>query len=242
VQAKHKAWALLCNMQDRADKENPQQDFQLALAECWDLFKDSPGLQYAARYERARSLHQAGKVEEARKNFRELHEATLKEDRLPPIDEEFRRCMQVNTAEDPWSQLVNRTAEYLIEKNHRPAVLALAGQVWSVEDQPLAQNLLTTALAGKVKGEKEAKERLALTLAVIEFLAEKGQVPQADGLLQTLLAEPKLAERSDLWRLAATLADRRDMPASRCADGPGRHGFPDGMQRRHQRQTRPRQP
>ena len=52
-----------------------------------------------------------------------------------------------------------------------------------------------------------------MTLAVIEFLQEMGQTAQADQMLRKLLLDPKQAQRPTLWRLASTLAHKRDMPA-----------------------------
>ena len=58
------AWALLCLMKDRADEdEGNKKDVReqhKALAETWPLFREVPGLAYAAEYEHARSLWQGG--------------------------------------------------------------------------------------------------------------------------------------------------------------------------------------
>jgi tetratricopeptide (TPR) repeat protein len=48
-------------------------------------------------------------------------------------------------------------------------------------------------------------------LAGIGFLMETGQLAEADGLLQQLLADPKLGRRPHLWRLKAKLAEDRDL-------------------------------
>jgi predicted Zn-dependent protease len=196
-------WALLGLLQDRAGKD---QDFHRALAEAWLLFEDVPGLGYAARYENARSLWKSGQAKEARRRFQDLYEKTLKQDRLPPIDADFRLALlEGGKEEDRWGDLLRPTAADLIKKKHRPAVLALAWQFWQLEDRPLANHLLAAALKGAPE-----KERLALTLAGIGFLMETSQLAEADGLLQKLLDDPKLARRPALWRLKARLAEERD--------------------------------
>ena len=47
------------------------------LADCFGLFATVPGLRYAARYEQARSLWQAGQQAEARERFAKLYADTL---------------------------------------------------------------------------------------------------------------------------------------------------------------------
>jgi Tfp pilus assembly protein PilF len=201
------SWGLLCLLQDRAGKDEA---FHRSLADACPLFAEVPGLAYAARYEQARSLWKGGEREEARKQFRALYEKTLKEDLLPPIDADFRQAL-AGTGQEPdlWTALLRRTAEWLIDRERRPAVLALAWQCWQLDDQPLANHLLATALDGIT----EEKQRLPLTLAAIDFLLETAQLAQADAMLQKLLDDPKLARRAALWRLGAMIAERRDRKA-----------------------------
>jgi ferric-dicitrate binding protein FerR (iron transport regulator) len=199
-------WGLLCLMQDRAEKDKP---FHLALAEACTLFEEIPGLEYVARYERARSLLRGGQSATARKQLRALYEKTFKDDLLPAIDTDFRLALLGDgKGKDEWGPLLRQTAAQLIEQKRRLGVLALTWQCWQLDDQPLAEHLFTTALH-----KLPEKEHLGMTLAGIAFLSETGQLPQADKLLQTLLDDPKLAKRPSLWRLAAKLAERRDLPS-----------------------------
>jgi len=207
---KHKgtgfAWSLLCLMQDRAGEDKA---FQRELAECWMLFADPRlrvGLVDAARYEAARSLLNAGDRKEARTAFRKLYEDTLQRDELPAIDADFRQALLGNAGEaDAWGELLRKTARSLIEKKHRPAVLALARQCGQLEDLPLANQLLEMALDGV----KDAKERLALQKAGVHFLQETGQLAETEALLSKLLADAELAKRPELWRMGAVLAEKR---------------------------------
>jgi tetratricopeptide (TPR) repeat protein len=198
---------LLCLMEDRAGKD---QAFHRTLAELWPHFRDVPGLTYVAPYEQARCLWVSGQKEEASKHFRELYEKTLRKNRLPPIDSDFREALLGDgKGDDPWSDLIRKTAARLVKEKKRFAVLALAFQCWELEDQPLANYLLRTALEGAPKG----MERLSLTLAGLGFLWETGQLERVDGVLRNLLANPQVARRAMLWRLGAKLAEERDQKA-----------------------------
>jgi hypothetical protein len=205
-------WVLLTLLQDRAGDDK---EFHRTLVDAWHLFEDVPGLAYAARYEQARSLLRSGQRDEARKAFRLLYEATLKEDQLPAIDPDFRQALLGDGDQEPWNDLVRKTAGEFIQQKHRSAVLALAWQCWQLDDQPLANHLLGAALDGA-----EKNERTALTLAGIEFLSRTAQLAEADRLLRGLLADPKLAKNASLWRLGAKLAERRELTdrALECLD------------------------
>jgi predicted Zn-dependent protease len=204
------ARALLGLIQDRArEDEANKKDTRAthrALAEAWTRFADAPGLDYAARYEQARSLYKSGQAAEARKRFRALYERTLKEDRLPRLDGDLRAAL-LDGGE--WSELLRQTAAKLIERKHRPIVLILAMQCWQVDDQPLANHLLALALDDL----PDDKDRLPMRLAGMSFLWETGQLTRADQMLRELLADPKAPHKAALWRLAAKLAERRGMTA-----------------------------
>jgi hypothetical protein len=197
-------WALLCLMEDRAGKDY---DFQAQLADTFRLFEGGPGLDYAARYERARCLFAGRRPAEARKHFLALYEQTLKAGVLPPVDADFRQALLGRDGQpDDWAALVQKTAADLVKQKDRPAVLALARQCWQLDDPSLANQLGSTALDGAPE-----KERFALTEAAVIFFRETGQLPQSDELLRGLLADARLARRPDLWRIAADVAEKREM-------------------------------
>src|SRR5262249_33708264 len=106
-------WGLLCLMQDRAGEDK---QFHLKLAELFLLFKDIPGLHYAARYERARCLYKGGERESARQQFRDLYEKTFKDELLPAIDSDCRLSLVGDGKKDEWGQLLRQTAGKLIEQ------------------------------------------------------------------------------------------------------------------------------
>jgi tetratricopeptide (TPR) repeat protein len=199
-------WALLALMEDRAGKDAA---VHAELAEAFAWFEGRPGLGYAARYERARCLLKAGQKAEARRAFSALYEQTFKDGVLPPVDGDFRMALLggEGTA-DGWTELLQKTAARLVKDGHRPAVLALASQSWQLDDPTLAGQLVSAALGGAPD-----KQRAPLTLAAVGFFRQTGQLPQADELLRNLLADEKLARRPALWRLAADIAQKRDMTA-----------------------------
>jgi hypothetical protein len=196
-------WALLCRVQDRA-----KQDAVLhgQLAELWARFTEHGGLRYAARYEQARSLWRAGKKDGAAERFRTLYAQAIKDGALPAIDADLRDALLKS---GDWGTLLRQTAKTLVAQKQRAAVLALARQCWDLDDQPLAGQLLATALDGIA----DPDERTALSLAAFGFLRDTGQLADADRLLQSLQGDAKLARHSYLWRLGRGLAQQRDMPA-----------------------------
>ncbi len=210
-------WSLLALLVDHAGK---QAAFHRALADAWQLFEETPGLRYTARYERARSLLRAGQKEQARSLFRELYEKTLQDGRLPAIDGDFRQALQAETAgagtphqarvgSDPWGQLMRQTIDRFVSKKERVALLALAWQCWQIGDQATAGNLVTAALEHLAS----YSERLTTRLAAVQFLWQTQQYVKADNTLQPLLARPAYRKWSSLWRLAAKLAGQRGMAA-----------------------------
>jgi hypothetical protein len=206
-------WALLGLIQDRALEEEADRqdtrDIHRALAGAWRLFEDVPGLAYAARYEHARSLWKAGERAGAQQHFRALYDKALDNQALLRIDADFRLALLGQGQDgDGWGDLMRRTAARLVRQKQRPAVLTLARQCWEVGDQALANHLLAAALDGV-----DGKERVGLKLAGLAFLWETGQLAPADRLLRQLLDDPQEGKSAGLWRLAAKLAGRRDMPA-----------------------------
>jgi ferric-dicitrate binding protein FerR (iron transport regulator)/tetratricopeptide (TPR) repeat protein len=196
------AWVLLDTIQRYGYIDA---EFQKDLAKVYLKSSGVAGLAYAARYEHARSLYLAGNNAEAQKRFRELYEQTLKEGILPPIDSNFRAAFKVNPEDqEPFTDLMRKTASWLAGQKRPHAILLLAWQMWQLGDQPLADELFGSVFAGASE-----KDRQGLTLAGIEYLSQTGQYARADALLQTLLKDEKLAERASLWQLASVLAGRR---------------------------------
>ncbi len=212
----HFGFALLGLMTDRANevegKSRDASDVRAALAQVWQHFEKTPGLETAAKYERARALSKAVQRDEGRKAFLDLYASARKDDSLLLIDEDFHRALLGKDSEkDAWNPLIRETARQLIDKKQRGAVLALASQCWQLEDQPLAEDLLALVLDGV----KERKEKFGLTVAVVEFLRGNGKLIEAERLLQSLLEDAEWSKRADLWRLAVQLAEGRESPARR---------------------------
>jgi ferric-dicitrate binding protein FerR (iron transport regulator) len=196
-------WALLNELQDQAGDDAALLG---EVAQAWTLFEKTPGLGYVARFEKARCLLTAGQRVTARKLFLELYASTLQSGVLPPIDHVFRQALQNQGSEpEEWAALIERTATKLLKENGPWAVLVLARQCWELDDHPLAGRLITMVLDGVTDG----PERWRLTAAAMELLLEMNQLVPADELLETMLANEKLARSSYLWRLGQQIADRR---------------------------------
>ena len=210
------AWGLLCLIQDRineaeANKKDVRETHR-ALVETWKLFEEVPSLNYAAKYERGRSLWKSGQHAEARKLFRDLYETTLKADTIPLIDDAFRTALLGEGKDaDEWNDLIRNTATALVKRNLRPAVLSLAWQCQQIGDEALAQALVEIALDSVT----DAKDRAVVTLGAVEFYRSTSQLAEAERLLGTLLADAKQAEKPGLWRLAESIAEERGQPARR---------------------------
>jgi hypothetical protein len=195
-------WAALTVLHERLPEGAPG---RRVVTEALGDFAIVPGLRYASRYERARALLLRGRRREARTLFRQLYAETLRKGRLPRIDRSFRQALPPGH----WAALARQTAALLVRQRCRSAVVALAWQCWQLGDPSLAGRLLATAL----RGSGNRAERLRTTLGAIQFLWLTNQLTRADWLLQSLLADRKLAGRSSLWRLGAALAVQRRQPA-----------------------------
>jgi ferric-dicitrate binding protein FerR (iron transport regulator) len=214
---KHKGtvfgWAVLGLVADRAaDAERhqrPVRDVHRVLADVWPLFADVAALRYAARYEEARSLWKAGEGKRAAKLFLELYEETLAAGALPPIDGDFRAALlEAAPAEGGWSELLRATADRLVKKGQRPALLALARQCWQIGDAAASQRVYDVLHDHLAAG----KDHIPLMEAVLDFLEETGQLAAADTLLQGFLGTPSSAKDPRVLRRAYQLAGKRNMP------------------------------
>jgi tetratricopeptide (TPR) repeat protein len=102
---------------------------------------------------------------------------------------------------------MRRTAGELLTAKKPEAVLLLSWQIWQLGDHPLADEVYNLALSGA------AIEDHDLLLIALEYLCETQQWPRADGVLQQLLANEKLANRAAIWRLGSAINQRRGMLA-----------------------------
>jgi hypothetical protein len=200
-------WAMLSILQDRAHDER----FQTDIAAAWKLFDDGTELGYTSAYEEARSLLHANKKAEAAAKFQALYLRAFDKSLLPPIDGSFRSALLPDQAgeTDLWTPLLKKTAEKLLEKKQRTAMVRLAWQAYQVNDAPLAENLVELALANPANPE----ERLQSTVAAVEYLMGTNQDEKADALVTPLLDDQGFAKRPMLWRLASQVAQRRSLEA-----------------------------
>jgi hypothetical protein len=105
-------------------------------------------------------------------------------------------------------ELMRDACATLLERGRRSEAVRLAWQCHVIGDQALAEDLLTSVLAGVTD-----KDRPATVLAAVEFLWHANQQARAEKLLETLLNDPQCAGQAALWHLAAVLAVSRGSTA-----------------------------
>jgi ferric-dicitrate binding protein FerR (iron transport regulator) len=191
-------YAVLDAMQRRSN--TPASEQMLSLAERrFTPISDPLGLGYVFRYEHARSLLQAGRVAESAKRFRELHADALQHGTLPPIDQAFRDALQAPASGGPkFADFTRKTLDTLLSKKRLVNAFQLARQTEQLGDDSLSGEIVATILT-----RASDKERHAVTLVGIRFLAQRKKLAEADRLLAKLLEEKKLAQHAELWRFRA---------------------------------------
>ena len=176
---------------------------------------------YIVQYELARSLAEAGKQDQARQLFLRLYRETFAQGTLPPINLAFVEAIQETdgpndsnpfdterTYTGDFDNLMKKTCAMLIEQGRRPTAIALVWQCQQLEQADLADQLLEQMLTGVPE-----HERIGTTLAAIEYLLHNEQLSRAEELLKPLLQDDPIASSSELWRLAAQIADNGEMLA-----------------------------
>jgi hypothetical protein len=205
------AWALLGLMQDRTSEEKDETERKkayLELAQACELFSGS-SFDSIARYERGRCLWRGDQAEQARILFADLYRQARKVEALLRLDSDFRDAL-LSAKKDGWTGLLRQTADDLLKKKERAAVLVLARQCWQLDDQVMARRLFSLALKDVPVA---AKDGLDLYQAALSWLIQTDQREEADRLLGKLLDDPEHAKLPHLWRSAAQLARQREQPA-----------------------------
>jgi tetratricopeptide (TPR) repeat protein len=194
------AYAVLDAMMRRSNTP-PSDHMMSVMLKRFGPITDRFGLGYVFRYEYARSLWQAGKGHEAVTQFRELHADTLRHGVLPPIDTAFRDVLQMPIGDGPkFIGFTRKTLDDTLKEKHYGLAFQLAKQMEQLGDEALSDEIFTTIL-----DRASDKERNFLTLVSIQFQAQRQNFVLADRLLQKVLVDKKLAQRSDLWRLRSEL-------------------------------------
>ncbi len=232
-------WALLTQVQNHRYSRSASLHTQrwAWLAGQWDRVATALGNDRNGRYEQAECLWRAGKPEEARNLFGDIYEQDLQAGLLPAIDHRFRHTLEGDdTHPDAWNKLVRDTAAKFLKKDRRGAVVALATQCQQLGDRPLADNLMSLALADLAKPDdalgaefaplkeyqKLAKaeqtevladavraRRLRVTLLAVAYYRRLSDNATAEKLTDGLLADEPFDHISALWRLDSSLADQR---------------------------------
>jgi hypothetical protein len=199
-------WALLMAVHDHTTVDDPA--VHKAMAGASKRYGESTGLAYIARYELARVLGKRHDHELAKKQFRELFLETLEQSAIPPVDSDFRDCLN-SGARPGYEDLIREAATKLAKRGQPLEIVALAWQAHLLGEAKVADELLAQA----VSASKPGQQRGLVRLAMVQYLAQTKQVVRADVLLQVVLTEDPLRQSPTLWRWAAHLAAQRRLVA-----------------------------
>jgi ferric-dicitrate binding protein FerR (iron transport regulator)/tetratricopeptide (TPR) repeat protein len=198
------AWALLSYVQSQESLDSKAYQ---SLADTWGMLAEK-SKSYTARYEQARCLNNAGRRDEARQLWLQLHHDTLKKGLLPPLDSDHRWALQGSgDRKDLWSEQMRQTVADLIARDRRAQAVLIAWQVQQLGDRPLADVLLNLIL----KGTKNQANELATHLGVFAFLWQTNQLDRAESILEDLLDHKEFKAHPGFWRLGSRLCVRRGL-------------------------------
>ncbi len=201
-------WALVARM-CRAGV-SADATLQDALIDASKVFKDDPGLSYAARFEVAHAIFKSGNTTAGRELYRELYLDSLGTRILPPIDKGFRDALAAPGDKGPtYADLMRQAATMLVKHDHRSELFGLAWQNAALGDLGMANEILAKAVA---VCEPTAERDLA-RLAALQLYRQTGQAVEADRMLQLLLAQEPYKSDPALWRVAAEMAAQRKQSA-----------------------------
>jgi Tfp pilus assembly protein PilF len=160
-----------------------------------------------ARYEHACCLLKSGQTRAAQQAFVDLYKETLKYGVLPPINKDLKQALLQDEKDTwKWTGLMHQAAARLIAQKHHASIIALAWQCRQLEDPSLADDLVKLALK-----DPPEEARPFITWLAIGYLWQTNQYDWANTLLSALLADEKLAQDANLWRLGAALAEKRNV-------------------------------
>jgi tetratricopeptide (TPR) repeat protein len=200
-------WALLMTVCQQSGTGTPER--HKALTEAVKTFVGDNDLGYALRYEVARGWWRAGDIKAAHKEFCELYLKRLEEGSVPPVDADFKACLDAPAGGQSYAEVMRTAAGVLAKRGQPFHILALAEQARLLGDGTVVEDLTARALTACESG----RDRNLVRLSIVYHLVQTGQTVRADTLLQLVLAEEPFKQSKTLWRLAANLAEQRNMTA-----------------------------
>jgi hypothetical protein len=186
------SWLILDAMQSSAKPET--------LKQAYSQVKDIPGLTYFTLYEKARAEWKADKSAVA---FAKFYRDSISAGQLPVIDADF--CAALH--DEPghaFAKLMKETAAGFVKNGHTGAVLSLVWQAHQLGENKVARELFD----GTFKTLKDT-ERKVFALSGLNFLRQHHDAERTEEILNELLADRFIGQFPQLWRLAATLAQKR---------------------------------
>jgi tetratricopeptide (TPR) repeat protein len=160
-----------------------------------------PDLEYAGRYEHASLLCQLGESEKGYAELLKLYEDSLSAGEIPPVSVGFFDAIRG----DPSGTNLRKFAADLTAKGHGLAVIILAEQATQLGLPDIGPILIDALTANRDK----AKESTSLTLALLQYHANRGAWDLASLLVDDLLKDTEAAASPALWRVASQVAMQR---------------------------------
>lgn len=194
-------WALLSVLRNTVQHE----ELHLRVAEATKEFEKIPGLAFTVRHERARSEFKGKDVEDARALIRKLYLSIAKVGLLPPIDPSIRQEFRKGDGgPEAWNDLIRDVHSKLMEKKSLRAAILLALKSRQFGDTALGDELFVAVLDRLPEA-----DRPDVALIAVQHLRQSDENEKADSLLSPILKDERLVLSSNLWRLAAELAEKR---------------------------------
>jgi hypothetical protein len=181
-----------------------------ALAKRYHELGHSP-LGYAARYEQAVCYRESARHEsrtaergkdqvEARRLFAQVFRDVVAAGEAPALDARFFETLPLFQADE----LIREGAASLIKGGRYAQAVALAWQCRHLSLEGAADEMVELTLRAPPAG-----DRALVSAAAIEYYLHAKNFAQANAVMESLLADERLAELPSLWRLAAVLADKQ---------------------------------
>ncbi|MBM80665.1 MAG: hypothetical protein CMJ78_08740 [Planctomycetaceae bacterium] len=196
------AWELLQSMRAGESDEAAIRDFITATKEL----ESKPVLSYLAKYERARMLIEVGSDRQARLLFNDLYNKAIANGQLPHLEQSFVASIRsMPEGEDLWKRLLTDAVRSLLKQQNYFLAKSYLMQSFHLGAGELAKELTKDVYVPAVK--KSLKSEDLKTAAAL--CSELELFDEADECISELLQQDEYKTKVELWRMAATIADRR---------------------------------
>ncbi len=194
------AWALFWLVRSAPQLQTPQGYSKLA--DAIRRFERDPVLSRTAQDERIRLLLTAHRIDEALRLYAGWLRSAAKAGTTPPIDPERRQQFIRHRGQRDWTELCRQIGTSLLQQHGEEPALAFCGTLRAAGDADLSDDLFRQCLS-----QLEPTARPEAAILAIAHLTETGHPTKAEAIITQLLADERLSQSPQIWRLAASLAD-----------------------------------